>query len=232
MLLEYKKAGETMDQFIKNIKKKYLIKKLAYTARLDPMAKGVVPIAINDECKRIETLFNTEKTYQVKIILGIKTDSDDALGIIQNNIEISKTRIEIIKELIINYLHINKKSFQQKYHYFSTKMLNHRKQKTEAISETHLVSLNDYKIIKEGEYKYNIWLEKIINQINNIDITKNFRQKEIIEQWKSLIIEDLHYIKFEFNVSSGFFIRQLINDISISIGIPLMCYSINRISVK
>lgn len=232
MLLEYKKAGETMDQFIKEIKNKYKIKKLAYTARLDPMAKGIVPLAIDDECKKIDALFNTEKTYQVKIILGIKTDSDDVLGLIQKNVEITETNKEIIKKSILDYLSCNEKSFFQKYHYFSTKMLNHRKQKTTAKSETHLVSLTNYKLIKEGKYEYNTWVQKIIKQINNIDTTKNFRQKEIIEQWKSLILEDLHYIKFEFSVSSGFFIRQLISDISTSIGIPLMCYSINRISVK
>ena len=54
MLYEYKKAGETMEQFIKRVKEKHSLKKIAYTARLDPMAKGIVPIAINEECSKIK----------------------------------------------------------------------------------------------------------------------------------------------------------------------------------
>ena len=41
----------------------------------------------------------------------------------------------------------------------------------------------------------------------------------------------LEYIKLQLHVGSGFFVRQHIRDISDKIGIPLMCYDINRISI-
>ena len=181
MLYEYKKAGETMEQFIKRVKEKHSLKKIAYTARLDPMAKGIVPIAINEECSKITEFLNTKKTYQVKIVIGFQTDSDDPLGIIQKQIKINDENLIIIKKSIIDYLNlINNSSFNQKYHYFSTKMLNHRRNKQTNVIDYHIVNLYDYQLIKEGFFNYKDWLNKIINQINSIDKTKNFRQEEKI----------------------------------------------------
>ena len=48
MYLEYKETGITMQQFINLIKEKYPHKKYAYTARLDPMARGIVPILVDE----------------------------------------------------------------------------------------------------------------------------------------------------------------------------------------
>ena len=86
MEVYYKEPGETMNQFIIKLQEKLNTKKLAYTARLDPMARGLVPVLINSECKNINNYLKTNKIYRVKIIKGIQTDSDDCLGIIQNNL--------------------------------------------------------------------------------------------------------------------------------------------------
>ena len=40
-----------------------------------------------------------------------------------------------------------------------------------------------------------------------------------------------NYITLQLHVGSGFFVRQFIRDISDKIGIPLMCYDINRTSI-
>lgn len=232
MLLEGKISGETMNQFIKRIKETYLIKKLAYTARLDPMAKGYVPILVDDECLKVKEHLNSKKTYEVKIIYGLQTDSDDPLGIITNKLDITKDNLLIITKYISDYLNlISNTSFFQKYHYFSTKMLNHRRLKSSDVKDYHNVNLYNYSIIKEGTYDYELWKNKVIQKINSIDNTKNFRQEQTIKQWNEMDLETLYYIKISLSVSSGFFVRQLIRDISDSIGIPLMCYNINRILI-
>lgn len=230
MLYEYKEAGETMNQFIKKIKEKHNISKLGFTARLDPMARGIVPFVINNNCKKILEHLGSNKIYQVKIILGLQTDSDDPLGIITKKIDITRDNIKEQLYLITEYLDlINKTSFNQKYHHFSTKMLNHRRQKTKEYIDNHKVSLYDYTILKDGILNYELWKEKIIKQIMLIDNTKNFRQEETIKQWLNQDFKELNYIKINLKVSSGFFIRQLIRDMSDYINIPLMCYDINRI---
>jgi tRNA pseudouridine(55) synthase len=226
MLYEYKKNGETMQQFIQRVKEKHNIKKLAYTARLDPMARGIVPFVVEEECVKIKEHLNTDKTYQVKIILGIQTDTDDCLGIIT---KMNITEREGIYKKIIEYLEkTDKTSFIQKYHYFSTKMLNHRRQKSKNVIDTHNVSLYKYEIQKDDIYDYEKWKTKIINQIKMIDNTKDFRQEQTIKQWNELEIKEMEYIKINLTVSSGFFVRQFIRDISENINYPLMCYNIYR----
>lgn len=221
-----------MEQFIKRIKETYSVKKLAYTARLDPMAKGYVPILVNDECLKVKEHLNSKKTYQVKIIYGLQTDSDDPLGIITTKIDITKDNYSLITKYITDYLNlISDTSFFQKYHFFSTKMLNHRRLKSLNVKDYHSVNLYNYTIIKEGIYDYELWKNKVIEKINSIDNTKNFRQEQTINQWNELDLVNLHYIKISLSVSSGFFVRQLIRDISDNIGIPLMCYNINRVSI-
>lgn len=232
MLLEHKLPGETMEQFIKKIKEIHSIKKLAYTARLDPMAKGYVPILVDDECLKVKEYLNSKKTYQVKIIYGLQTDSDDPLGIITTKMDITKDNYSVITKYITDYLNlISDTSFFQKYHFFSTKMLNHRRLKSSNVKDTHNVNLYNYSVIKEDKYNFKLWKNKVIKKINSIDNTKNFRQEQTIKQWNEMDLDNLYYVKISLSVSSGFFVRQLIRDISDSIGIPLMCYNINRISI-
>lgn len=233
MLIERKLPGETMKQFIKRIKETHFINKLAYTARLDPMAKGYVPILVDDECLKIKEHLKSKKTYQVKIIYGLQTDSDDPLGLITNKNTINEKEIIDITKSIINYLDlINGTIFSQNYHFFSTKMLNHRRQKSLNVIDNHTVQLYDYEIIKENIFNYVTWKQKIKNLIRSIDSTKKFRQEETIKQWEEMDLDTLHYIKIKLDVSSGFFVRQFIRDMSTYINFPLMCYSINRISIK
>lgn len=233
MINIYKKAGETMDQLVERAKKEHGITKLGYTARLDPMAKGIVPFVTNNLCSNIKEHFGSSKTYQVKIIVGIQTDSDDPLGLITDKKIIDKVIYQDTQKSIINYLNlINNTSFKQKFHYYSTKMMNHRRLKSTNVVNNHDVSIYDYEIIGEGTFNYESWNKKIIGYINSIDPTKNFRQENTIKQWQNLKIDKLFYIKLKIKVSSGFFIRQLIRDMSDNIGVPLMCYNINRVSLN
>ena len=226
MLIVTKNPGETMDQLIKRIKQANNIKKVAYVARLDPMARGVVPLLVDNECAQMQMRLHTSKNkiYQVKIIIGIKTDTDDPLGLIIDKYENNNDK------LIFDYLeNINNKPFDQNYHYYSTKMLNHRLKKNYDTA-SHVVSINDCQILNSGILNYNVWSNKIINQIKSIDSTKNFRQEDTINQWlsQSPNIKELSYVKIKLSVSSGFFVRQFIRDMSDNLKIPLMCYSINR----
>lgn len=233
MLNSYKKSGETMDQFVNRVKKEYSIKKLAYTARLDPMAKGIVPFLVEEQCVNIKKHLTSGKTYQVKVIVGIQTDSDDPLGLVTNMANINKIQYRDIYKSIVDYLNlINNTTFKQKYHHFSTKMLNHRRHNNIGVIDSHDVSLFNYKVVKEDTVNYREWSEKIIKHIKSIDPKRNFRQELTINQWTGLDINELYYIKLNLDVSSGFFIRQLIRDMSDSIDVPLMAYNINRISIN
>ena len=227
MLLEYKEAGITINQFINCIKEKYPNDKIAYAGRLDPMARGYVPILFNDECYNMNKYTNMRKIYRVKVIIGIQTDTDDPLGIINQNIYIPPSNI-FTKS---HFFEINNMNINQAYHYYSTKAINQRR-KGKAIINTHNVTVYSSSIKSTGVIQTTDFINTIISTINCIDKTKNFRQNEIIDQWSNFDINSqIKYIELELDVSSGFFVRQFIRDMSTRLNIPLMCYDIWRTDI-
>ena len=257
MIEFYKESGLTPLEFINNIKKQFPDKKICYTARLDPMARGVVPVLFGEECKNMHLYTKLSKTYEVKIIIGYKTDTDDTMGILENvlldntipdnTLSSNITSSEFISRYRY-YFNIdndidndNEITINQKYHYFSTKSLASRT-KNNSESFYHNVKLFSSKVISNdndsGEIDSTEWVNECCTIIDKVDKTKNFRQKEIIEQWQNLVLDNsitnpkkIHYITLKLHVGSGFFVRQYIRDISDKIGIPLMCYDIHRTSI-
>jgi len=214
--------------------KNYPDKKICYTARLDPMARGKIPVLFGDECKNMHNYTNLSKTYEVKVMIGYKTDSDDVLGIIDKNQLYTKTiSSNDLTYKYKSYFEIeNEIMIHQKYHYFSTKALLARS-KNKDIETTHDVKLFTSKIIDSGELDFTEWINECISIIDKVDKTKDFRQKEIMEQWKNIKNTNMkiHYITLQLHVGSGFFVRQFIRDISDTIEISLLCYDIHRISI-
>ena len=229
---EYKESGITINQFMNKVRTKLNLPtgtKIAYAGRLDPMARGIVPILINDECKKMNLYTSQDKIYHVKVIVGIQTDSDDVLGIIQKNLSQGQNVQKII-EIYNNIFNVSNLTIEQRFHYFSTKEINKRRRKINEPT-SHTVKLYNSTILSSGTLNKDEWVDTINKLIATIDETKNFRQKEIIEQW---VINKtggvIEYIELELNVSSGFFVRQYIRDLSNTLNIPLMCYDIHRIS--
>ena len=227
----YKEPGLTMKQFIDSNKTNG---KICFCGRLDPLARGKILILEGSECKNVKEILNMNKTYQFEIILGIQTKSDDPLGIIEN-IDVSNTNEIIfnIKQLLSNY---KLGSFQQKFHNYSSKTINgkplweYTKNNVNFDNPTHKVNLYSLKVKKDKQYNFNTWRDIIINQINRIDKNKDFNQKNIIKQWKEQNIEDLISIPVEISVSSGFYVRQFVRDLSEKIKYPLLTFDINRIN--
>ena len=210
------------------------------------MARGRIPVLFGDECKNMHIYTNLSKTYEVKVMIGLKTDTDDVLGILEDNLigSLDNTSISMHLYKYKYFFEIeNEITIEQKYHYFSTKLLLERSKgkgkgkDTENTEYSHSVKLFSSHIIDSGELDFTNWINECISIIDKVDKTKNFRQKEIMEQWKKIKNTNtntninINYITLKLHVGSGFFVRQFIRDISDKIGIPLICYDINRISI-
>lgn len=62
------------------IKKLFKPLKVGHAGTLDPMAEGVLPIAIGEATKTIEFIHNARKTYEFEVIFGKRSDSGDMYG--------------------------------------------------------------------------------------------------------------------------------------------------------
>ena len=85
------------NQAIQKIKKKFNIKKLGHTGTLDPLATGLLPVCVGRATRISQFLIDSDKTYQAKIKLGVKTSTGDKEGEIieASSVEISHDSLSI-----------------------------------------------------------------------------------------------------------------------------------------
>ena len=99
----YKPKSITSFKAIHFIKKKFSINKIGHAGTLDPMAEGVLPVAIGKATKLIPYISNMNKEYEFTVTWGIQTTTDDAEGEILFESTYLPKRKEIEKK-IINYI--------------------------------------------------------------------------------------------------------------------------------
>lgn len=83
------------------LRKKLGVKRLGHMGTLDPMATGVLPVAIGNATRIMEYLAMDMKAYETKVELGLRTKTDDIWG---ETIE-EKDASHIRKEDVDNVLH-------------------------------------------------------------------------------------------------------------------------------
>ena len=76
----YKPKNISSFKAINSIKKKFLINKIGHAGTLDPMAEGILPIAIGKATKLIQYISIMKKEYEFTITWGSQTTTDDAEG--------------------------------------------------------------------------------------------------------------------------------------------------------
>lgn len=77
----YKSSGITSQAVVSKIKKKFNIKKIGHMGTLDPMACGILPIAIGKATRLFDYALKKDKVYRVIFEFGYTTDTLDKDGI-------------------------------------------------------------------------------------------------------------------------------------------------------
>lgn len=77
-----KPAGISSHDVVRRIRKVAGIRRVGHAGTLDPMATGLLPIAIGDATRLIEYFSDREKGYRATMMLGSETDTQDSEGTI------------------------------------------------------------------------------------------------------------------------------------------------------
>ena len=80
----YKPKNISSFKAIDIIKKKLNLPKVGHAGTLDPLAEGILPIAIGKTTKLIPFVNKNSKSYTFTVKWGIQTTTDDAQGEIVN----------------------------------------------------------------------------------------------------------------------------------------------------
>jgi tRNA pseudouridine55 synthase len=240
----YKQRGETplecIQRFVAN-NPDLKGEKMTYLGRLDPLAEGVLLVASGDDVKRKEEFLGLDKEYDFISLFGFATDTYDILGKIM--------RAERLKDLSENDIRkiamIYEGEREQKYPEYSSKMISFRKNFS---SESPRVALSgSTRLSSENFFSKKINIHRIqfhkLDALSSkelfgrllMDISKvkgDFRQHEILILWREMLFKypniKIFLGRFSAHVSSGTYIRGLVNDMGKTLGCGATTLSIKR----
>ena len=231
----YKPIGLTPLQHIEALKEQNILpkdKKISYVGRLDPMAHGIMIYLVGDYCKKQEIYQNLPKKYIFKIAIGFETDTYDILGKIKN-----------IGITNINQLKFNKElqkfvgTYDQQYPPFSSKRVNGKALWEHALDNNinninipfNKISVLYLKILNNSVIKFDELQENIIYKIKQMK-SNNFRNKEILECWRKIKMNNsISIFEIEASVSTGTYIRSICHNLGLNLDTFAIAYDILRI---
>ena len=155
---------------------------VGHTGTLDPIATGLLAIAINKGVKIVDFLINDTKEYIATVQFGILTDTLDVTGKV----------LDEVKDYVID-----EEKLKQVLDSFVGKMI----QEVPKYSAVKVAGKRLYEYARKGE---------------EVEIPK--REIEIFNI--ELLTFDNEEFSFKVTVSKGTYIRSLIRDIGIKLGIP------------
>lgn len=227
---------ETIQRF-KKLNPQFSQEKISYAGRLDPMAEGLLLLLIGEENKKRKNYESLKKTYETDIILGIETDSFDALGMV---LKVAEDRHEE-KEEILSCLKTFVGRTMQKYPPYSSKPVGGKPlfwwARSGRLSELEIprkeIEISECTFLKKTHMSGSVLFADVMERIEKI--TGDFRQKEIKDCWKEFEKgyknEGFTQITLRVSCSSGTYIRRLADDIGKKLGCGAFALTINRTSV-
>ncbi len=249
----WKNLGETPFEALTRLGSDLEIPKsvpLTYAGRLDPAAEGLLIILTGEECKKKEEYTKLSKTYLTEILVGVSTDSFDLLGIPEMGLGVipasepesmknkngSRIKSGMTMQKVQEYLEEHTDTFTQKYPLYSSKTVNgtqmheHARAGTDVELPEHEVTLHSFEDLSLED----VSSEDVLVRVGEIAgaVTGDFRQKEIVEAWANLELpEKLQLVELTITVGSGFYVRQLAEDLGKILGTGACLYSLVRTQI-
>lgn len=199
---------------------------MTYMGRLDPLAEGVMLAASGEDVKRKEEFLELDKEYEFASLFGFATDTYDVLGKIMRVEKLGKlSEMDLIKIAAIY-----EGEREQKYPEYSSKMLAKK------------APLPSFKKITVHKLQFH-GLDKLNNKelfgrllMDISRVRGDFRQHEILVLWKQILFDGVksesHFLgRWSAHVSSGTYIRGLVDDIGNTLSCGATTLSIKRTRV-
>lgn len=96
VLVVDKPAGPTSHDVVMRVRRALGTREVGHAGTLDPMATGVLVVALGEATKLLAWLTDQSKVYEATIRLGVETDTLDALGRETRRVEPSSELIEVL----------------------------------------------------------------------------------------------------------------------------------------
>lgn len=104
ILLVNKPQGLSSNAVLQKTKRLFKAKKAGHTGSLDPLATGMLPVCFGEATKVCQYLLDADKSYQATGLLGIKTDSADAMGSIISQVDSFTVSEQELRNVISEFI--------------------------------------------------------------------------------------------------------------------------------
>jgi len=231
------------------------VNKMTYLGRLDPLAEGVLLVGSGEDTtqSRREEFFGLDKEYDFVSIFGFTTDTYDVLGKIMRVEKLALRQIRqahykqtqdknnstIFENEVRKVTMIYEGEREQEYPPYSSKMFSKNNKKAvppllgkERGLGGEVKKITIHKMQFHGLDALNA--KELFGRLL-MDISKvkgDFRQHEILLLWKEILLKypdtPIFLGRFSAHVSSGTYIRGIVNDIGNTLGCGATTLSIKR----
>lgn len=207
---------------------------MTYAGRLDPAAEGVLVILAGDECKNKDEYSGLDKTYLAEIVLGVSTDSFDLLGV--PALGGASAEPKASGAAVTAFFESQLGTRMQKYPPYSSKTVDgtqlhtHTRLGNAVDLPEHEVTLRAYEDLTLEDVSREDLLTRVGEVVSTV--TGDFRLAEIAHGWSSLDLpEKLPLVSVTLKTGSGFYVRQLAEDLGRALGTGACLYSLVRTEI-
>ncbi|MFQ5754375.1 MAG: tRNA pseudouridine(55) synthase TruB [bacterium] len=197
MLLIDKPKGITSFDVIRILRKKLGVKKIGHTGTLDPLASGLLLVAVGEETKEISKYVGLPKEYEVEALIGERRETGDMEGEVVEEKAAPKFSMEVIGKVA-----------------------------RDMVGE-HMLPVPKYSAIKRGGeplYKKARRGEEVEVPIKKMEV-RSFKVEHTI--WRN----DKNFIKIVMEVSSGSYVRSIVEEFGKRLGYPATTKELRRTRV-
>lgn len=235
----YKPEGMSLLEAMDLLKKEhpeYSSLQLSYAGRLDPMAEGLLLIVGGEERFKKDKYLGLDKTYEAVFLLGVRTDSDDVLGLIER-VDSAMPDIDLAQKTLCS---MQGKISLQLPSYSSYKISGKplfqwaREGKIDQIelpirtTEIKNISHVESDILQKG-----ILWEQIQERV--LRVRGDFRQREILDTWKtnleSSVLHSFIIIRATITCTSGTYIRSIARELGKRLGGSALLLNLVRVQI-
>ena len=211
--------------------------KKCYTGRLDPMAQGSMIVLVGSALVYQDYYNSCLKTYRFQAILGVSTSSYDALGDINDIIEISQDQAMLFHNTILRKTGNFKQAFPpcSAVRYKGKPLWVHAKNGTlpQVLPTAERTVYTIKSLHNPVETTIKEYRKLCIDDINDVAFLNpvGFNTDNIKKEWNLLNGKiKIWKLQYEVSVSAGTYVRSLVHDMGCQLGIPAHAFRITRVA--
>jgi len=246
VLILDKPVGITSHDLVDETRKKYKTRKVGHAGTLDPFASGKMIVLIGKATKLSDSFLGLDKEYIADIVLGVSTKTGDVEG------EIKETKeVKIDKEKLLNEINNFPKEYLQYVPIYSSvkikgnklRELARKSDRFEVIENTESteVSKKTIKFYKDEKVLFESSLPAKVVKLYEFELV-SFEEKELSFYKNSLSLKlidllnekgitKLPVAQVRVKCSKGTYIRQLAEDLGVSLSIPACLFALRRTKI-